>query len=287
MAANPFMSIATTTADGAIQPAVTMAAAPSNVLHPPSAVNEQVGRELFQNVSANPLTQIGLNYGKNMWERSRVSSWFSLDPLKYYFNVNNSYVVNKLKILLCPFLHKSWKRQLIRKNDMEFYCPPRDDINAPDLYLPLMAFITYIIISAFIMGTHSRFHPEILYSFFSKGLITMFFEVLFIRFGFYFFDNIVEVNLLDIVAYSCCIFVNLCINILIGHFFGTMPYYAFWFISSFFMATYLVRTLRLLFNNPGGAAASATNIKDLRNAFLLTISVLQFIISYFLGVLIN
>jgi hypothetical protein len=36
----------------------------------------------------------------------QVSSLLSLEPLKYYFNVNNSYVVNKLRILIFPWAHK-------------------------------------------------------------------------------------------------------------------------------------------------------------------------------------
>lgn len=30
--------------------------------------------------------------------------------LRYYFDVNNSYVQNKLRILLAPYRHKQWKR---------------------------------------------------------------------------------------------------------------------------------------------------------------------------------
>lgn len=33
--------------------------------------------------------------------------WHSL---RYYFDVNNSYVQNKLRILLTPFRHRNWKR---------------------------------------------------------------------------------------------------------------------------------------------------------------------------------
>ena len=36
------------------------------------------------------------------------ASWFS--GLRYYFNVSNSYVLQKLKTVLCPFTNKSWKR---------------------------------------------------------------------------------------------------------------------------------------------------------------------------------
>ena len=52
-----------------------------------------------------------------------------------------------------------------------------------------------------------RFHPEVLGAFASKGFVLLFFEVLYIRTGFYFFDNVAEVNLLDIIAYCTYLFV--------------------------------------------------------------------------------
>ena len=51
------------------------------------------------------------------------------------------------------------------------YAPPREDINAPDLYIPgtpsfgkivnlVMAFVTYILLSAFLSGVQGHFSPE-------------------------------------------------------------------------------------------------------------------------------
>ena len=34
--------------------------------------------------------------------------------------------------------------------------PAREDVNAPDLYIPLMAFITYVLMSGFVLGTQGR-----------------------------------------------------------------------------------------------------------------------------------
>jgi hypothetical protein len=62
-----------------------------------------------------------------------------ISNLKYYFNVSNRYVVNKLAILLFPFRHKPWSRMARRSEEngqLEGYRPPREDINAPDLYIP-------------------------------------------------------------------------------------------------------------------------------------------------------
>jgi hypothetical protein len=39
---------------------------------------------------------------------------------------------------------------------------PMMDENAPDLYIPLMAFITYILVTGYAKGTKNSFTPEVL-----------------------------------------------------------------------------------------------------------------------------
>jgi hypothetical protein len=224
-------------------------------------------------VAASPFAQMGLQYGKNVFNNSRVSSLLSLEPLKYYFNVNNSYVINKVRVLLFPWAHKTWKRQMIRRDEAEFFCPPRDDLNAPDLYIPLMAFVTYVVLIGFVMGTNKKFTPEVLGTYASTGLVTTLLEVLFIKAGFYFFDNIAHVDFLDVLAYCGYLFVQLVLNVIVGLFFGPLVYHVILCITSLSMALFLVRTLRLVI--PQG--------QHLRNPFLLTIAGFQFILAYFLG----
>jgi hypothetical protein len=43
-------------------------------------------------------------------------SWLSLDMFRYYFHVNNIYVINKLKVVLFPCLHRVGALQLL-------FCP--------------------------------------------------------------------------------------------------------------------------------------------------------------------
>lgn len=42
------------------------------------------------------------------------------------------------------------------------YQLPMIDENAPDLYIPLMAFITYVLVTGYAKGTSSSFTPEVL-----------------------------------------------------------------------------------------------------------------------------
>jgi hypothetical protein len=40
---------------------------------------------------------------------------------------------------------------------VDSYAFPREDINAPDLYIPSMAFVTYILLVGFVYGTISQY----------------------------------------------------------------------------------------------------------------------------------
>ena len=45
--------------------------------------------------------------------------------------------MNKLRLLLFPWRHKPWSRRVRRsENGQAEWQAPRDDLNAPDLYIP-------------------------------------------------------------------------------------------------------------------------------------------------------
>jgi protein transport protein YIF1 len=110
--------------------------------------------------------------------------------MKKNFDVSNSYVLAKLGILLFPWRHKSWNRKILQtttggggggaggadrkataspsngQQQQVDWQSPRDDVNAPDLYIPLMAVVTYILVAAFHSGLQDRFHPSVSVPFF-------------------------------------------------------------------------------------------------------------------------
>ena len=83
-----------------------------------------------------------LQVGKDYLQQN-VNQYISIDHLRFLFEVDTSYVTRKMRLLFFPFLHGNWNRRL-EKNEkgMDVCLPPRLDINAPDLYIPTMAFIT-------------------------------------------------------------------------------------------------------------------------------------------------
>jgi len=104
-----------------------------------------------------------------------------LDTLRYYFDVNNAYVLQKLQILLLPYRHADWER----KGDAGQAAPPSQDANAPDLYLPLMGLVTYILVAGFVSGADGRFTPEVLASTASTGMAIVLLEVVLIKLTLY------------------------------------------------------------------------------------------------------
>ena len=57
--------------------------------------------------------------------------------------MNNSYVARKLKLIFFPFRHQQWERSGHADGRPR---APKEDVNAPDLYIPAMAFATYVLL---------------------------------------------------------------------------------------------------------------------------------------------
>lgn len=94
------------------------------------------------------------------------------------------------------------------------YISPREgDINAPDMYIPVMAFVTYILLSALLYGLSGTFHPELLGYTASYAVSSVIFELVGLRFGCY-MVNVPVSRLLDLAAYSGYKFVGVTVSIL-------------------------------------------------------------------------
>jgi hypothetical protein len=102
------------------------------------------------------------------------------------------------------------------------YQLPVHDECAPDLYLPIMSGITYVLLSALLYGTAGKFNPEVIPSVTTQCFVTQVLEVAAIRFGFYLMQS--QVAILDLFSYTGYKYLGLCVNmmagIIFGHFFG-------------------------------------------------------------------
>lgn len=116
--------------------------------------------QLFQD----PMANMAMNYGAGLagqgkdYVAQNVDKWFSVSKLKFYFAVDTTYVAKKLLLILFPFINKDWS---VKYSQAEAV-PPKLDVNAPDLYIPIMSFVTYILMLGICLGTQEKFSPEIL-----------------------------------------------------------------------------------------------------------------------------
>ncbi|KAL5112980.1 Protein YIF1B [Taenia crassiceps] len=116
-------------------------------------------------VFVNQFTQnVAMQYGSEaigqgkQLVQEKVGKYISLSKLKHYFAVDNAYVAGKLGILFFPFFHSRWDLQY----DAMGVVSPREDINSPDLYIPAIAFITYVVAAGVSLGVEGRFAPDLL-----------------------------------------------------------------------------------------------------------------------------
>jgi hypothetical protein len=235
-------------------------------------------------LEALPMQQIGglfSAYGQQLWQQKQqqYGSWFSfLAPqrLKYYFAVNNSYVLNKLRLILFPFGRKFRRESDIDPSSgaVEFK-PPRDDVNAPDLYIPTMAFITYVLLVGLVLGVKQRFSPEHLGMAASSALAVLFLEAMLAKFGFYLSGVDSRLALLDLLAFSSYKFVGLLLAILAGLLLGSL---VFWLAVVFVALAFMVFMVRTVDASVAAAVVghpAAPENKSARNSVLLLIGLMQ------------
>lgn len=102
------------------------------------------------------------------------------------------------------------------------YALPSHDENAPDLYIPTMSLLTYVLLCALCYGTAGKFNPEVLPDVTTKCLATQILEVVCIRIGFYLMEA--PVAIFDLLSYTGYKYLGLSVNMLsgvaLGHFVG-------------------------------------------------------------------
>lgn len=193
-----------------------------------------------------------------------------MHALKHYFNVTNSYVINKLYLVLFPWRHKPWSRkQAMGPSGQEgWYLPPRDDVNSPDMYIPVMSLVTYILLSTALAGLRGQFQPELLGATAGTALIVVAVEILILKLGCYIMNISNNSQLLDLVAYSGYKFVGVIVTVAVAEIVNAGKGTGGWtgwgvFIYAFLAnSLFLVSALQIL--NPG-ALSSLTNTQQMRS----------------------
>ena len=199
-----------------------------------------------------------------------------MSALKHYFNVSNSYVINKLFLILFPWRHKPWSRRtaLGPSGQEGYFLPPRDDLNSPDLYLPLMSFVTYILLTTLLAGLRGEFHPQLLGGTASPAIAIVLLEIGILKLGCYLLSITNDSQILDLVAYSGFKFVGIIVTVIVGELGsggkGTGGYFgwATFFYTFFALAFFLLRSMKyvLLPENTPNAGGGMNTISRQRRA---------------------
>ncbi|KAF2839767.1 YIF1-domain-containing protein [Patellaria atrata CBS 101060] len=171
-----------------------------------------------------PTAQMGFQMGKTAvaagqeYIDQNLNRYLNVSALKHYFNVSNSYVASKLFLVFFPWRHRPWSRQqrLSPNGQDGYFLPPREDINSPDMYIPVMAFVTYILLSTLLAGLRGAFHPELLGLTATTAFAVVIFEILGLKLGTYLLSISNESQLLDLVAYSGYKFVGIIVTLVVA-----------------------------------------------------------------------
>jgi len=168
--------------------------------------------------------QMGMQFGMSAvaagqdYVNKNVTRHLPVSHLLHSFNVSNSYVVHKLRLILFPWRHRPWSR-LVKRNEtsgqVEGYKAPRDDINSPDMYIPVMALVTYILLAGVVTGTRGDFHPDNLGMTASKSLGIVFVEFCLVKLGTYLLNIGGEGTVVDLFSYSGYKFIGIIVTLLV------------------------------------------------------------------------
>ncbi|KAJ6567684.1 protein transporter yif1 [Mycena vulgaris] len=189
-------------------------------------------------------------------------TWGGVFPgtrVKPHFNVSNSYVMRKLRIVLFPWMHKHWGRKSHRTDAGQTeWLAPREDVNSPDLYIPLMALVTYILLCALHAGIQERFHPQVLGESASRAIMVVILDFVFVQLGCYFLNVQGPSQSIDVIAFGGYKFVGVILTLLagfvnVGRTLGLATFIYFFLANAFF----LMRSLRSLVLPDAAARAAA------------------------------
>ncbi|KAJ2540748.1 Transport protein yif1 [Coemansia sp. RSA 1853] len=238
-----------------------------------------------QNIQNNQAAQLGMQFAgsamtamqENMHQN--VSRYVSMPQLKKYFDVSNIYVLAKLRILVFPWLQKNWHRHVDRDatGQVSGHKSPRDDSNAPDLYIPCMALVSYVIAIGLVVGRLGVFHPEDLGFAASSAVGIIVFEVLLVKTFCYLLSVGADMQFLDVVAYSGYKFVATIAVVLLKPW---APWWLSWSAFAYFgfaLAFFMIRSMRHALI-PESSAVMGVNVHRKRRIhFLFVIAMMQFL----------
>ena len=124
------------------------------------------------------------------------------------------------------------------------YLPPRQDVNAPDMYIPVMALWTYCLLVGVALFAGKSFKPEILYSTVTSAIGAWMVHALMLKMLLWMLGISSTAAFSELTAYAGYPFVVACVVLLAHLVLGRMGYHVVWAYGSLCMAIFLVRTMK-------------------------------------------
>jgi len=209
----------------------------------PNEVFQQTATAAFNDPMANMAMAYGqslMGQGKQMVDQ-KLEKYVPISKLKYYFAVDTTYVRRKLTLVLFPFANTDWSIKYSQDEPVA----PRYEINAPDLYIPVMAFVTFILVAGLALGTQDKFSPEQLGVQASSALGWLVLEVVILLLTTYIMNIQTDLGYLDLLAFCSYKYVGMIASVCAGMVFLSLGYYAILLYSSASLCYFLVKTLRI------------------------------------------
>ncbi|OIR58131.1 MAG: COPII-coated vesicle component Hrf1/Yif1 [Amphiamblys sp. WSBS2006] len=235
---------------------------------------------LQNTININPLNPLN-NLLSGTEYINRTTTW--MNRLRVYFDVTNKYLLWKTVLILFPFRHKTWKRRNEEQSDLEtpfVHSTPANDINAPDLYIPLVSLTAFVLLKGLLVGIGGAFHTDTLGLAGSYSVLTLAALVIFVKVSCYVFGFGAETSVLNIAAVLGYNFVNICLVTVSAMLFGTRLKTlarGYIFVS---MSFFIIRSLLHSLSPESRKILSQSRKKKLN--FLLAIVLVQLVFSFLL-----
>ena len=114
------------------------------------------------------------------------------------------------------------------------------------MYIPVMAFVSYILLSTLLAGLRGAFHPEVMGSTFGYALFVVVVEISILKMGTYILSITNESQLLDLVAYSGYKFVGVIVTLIVSEIFNLGQGTGGWIGWTIFIYTFLANAFFLV-----------------------------------------
>jgi hypothetical protein len=119
----------------------------------------------------------------------------------------------------------------------------RGGLFAPDLYIPLVALVTHVLLATAVAGVQGRSALEMLGVVASTDLAVLLAEIVLLKVGMYVLD--VSILFTDLVACMGLAFAGVAVNCLVGFALGAPALILCWAATSFLMAIFTLRSLHV------------------------------------------